>query len=174
MLLLYNESDNKYYLFYETSYYGIKNEIFEFNNNEINIKTDIIKLFNFDSNQQTTYNNNTRIHGYNIILFENIYDDIYIPKISNNKEAIYFLCICHKYMDFEMLDLIFNKLKQFISFDILKNYLSGPFYNYYINILTQKNNNLSIYKSYYDINHLTRNFERILYYPSLNYLITSN
>jgi hypothetical protein len=138
MLLLYNQSDNKYFLLCaRTSYEGIKNKIFEFNNDKIVEKLDKINLFNFDSNEKTTYKE-TYTFKCNIILFENIYDDIYIPKISNYNEALYFLCICHKYMDFEMLDLIFNRVKQFIPFELLSKYLSGPFYNYYINILKQK------------------------------------
>ena len=48
-----------------------------------------------------------------MILYENIYHDIYVPNITTKFEALVFLYICNKFMDYEMLDLIFNKIKYF-------------------------------------------------------------
>jgi hypothetical protein len=127
---------------------------------------------NYFNNQELLYNNIKYEKNINEIkyLFVKLIkiNDIYIPEITDNISAIFVLFICNFYMDYTIINFIYNKCKLYIDI-LLYDLICGPFTNFYkkINNKYIQQNIESYYNDYKTSDSLTF-IEKMFYYPSVS------
>jgi hypothetical protein len=125
--------------------------------------------YNYFNNQGIFLNYIDTIRKIKYLLIKLIkINDIYIPEIIDFNSAVIILLICNFYMDYTIINFIYNKCKLYLKFQI-ENLICGPFTNFYNNYENKYiQQNIESYYNDYKFSSDLSYIEKIFYYPSIS------